>query len=250
MKYVNEDSRPNVERQLGGFLEKQDELADHVQFYAQERLAFHKELALSLDTYARPTIQSMMKHALNNLNSKDKRLLSERFRDGRLYVDEYVAELATRIKTISSANRAGLATGNERTMKRMTSKIGLDATVQLARSEQIIQNMPLGENEFMVRRSEQIVMESGAGCEGGCSVAIVNPYSKDATLASEAGLSGKLYTADSLDKNSKCGCKKAKVISDGKNVFCVNCTSFQVNGERGNLKKEKKSPQSSRLAFI
>ena len=241
--YVDEDDRPNVERQLNGFLEKQAELADHVYFYAKEKLVFHKELALSLDTYARPTIRAMMKQALDNenLNPIDKHLLSERFYGTQLYVDDYVAELATRIKTLTNDNRAGIATANERTMKKLASEIGLGAAIKMSQREQIIQQLPPSENIFMVRRNEQIIIGSGTGCAGGCATAVKSPFSKDVALAGEAGLSGTLYSDKSLDKNSKCGCKNARVLSDGKNVICVSCTSYQVDGQVGNLKKEKKA---------
>ncbi|MBI3624257.1 hypothetical protein HY218_01345, partial [Candidatus Saccharibacteria bacterium] len=241
--YIPETDWPSLETQLDAFLHEQAQLEQQTLHYAHEKLELQKELACCLHNWASPQIDSLFQRFCGQLKLEDQHQLAERYFDNRLYVDEFVATLAVCIKTVTTDNRAGLATLNQRTVGRMASQIGLDATLALAEHEQAIQQAVQAniDSEFMVRRSEQIIAESGVGCGGGCSVSIVDLFSKDASTAREAGLNGTLYSSSELDKNSQCTCpknnRKAKVVSDGKNVVCLTCGEYQTSGRRGNLKK-------------
>ncbi|HEY1644764.1 MAG TPA: hypothetical protein VGF75_00060 [Candidatus Saccharimonadales bacterium] len=247
MGYLEEDDRISVERQLEAFLNEQPELKQKARAYAEEKLALEKELALSLNGWARQSVLNTVKNVYENLNPGSRALLDERFEGHNLYVDDIVALLVLKIKTVTIDNRAGLATLNERTVKRVASRIGLESTLEMASREQYIHQMllsaPNTNSDFMVRRNEQLIAEAGVGCGGGCSVSVVDLFSSEATTALQAGLKrGTLYTSNELDNNSKCSCgvkhgKKAKVISDGRNVVCVTCGTYQVRGRRGQLKE-------------
>jgi len=245
MNYLEEDDRISVKRQLDAFLNEQAELKLKARAYAEEKLAVEKELALSLNGWASQPILTLVRNVYENLESTHKELLDQRFDGQNLYVDDLVALLVLKIKTVTIDNRAGLATMNERTVRRVASRIGLEATIGLAEREQHIYQMqqmePGVDNVFMVLRNEQLIAEAGVGCGGGCSVEVVGLFSEDARIALEAGLGkGTLYSSSDLDKNSKCNCgkhgKKAKVISDGQNVVCTTCRTYQVRGKRGQLK--------------
>jgi hypothetical protein len=238
--YVGSDEqKASIRRQLDGFIHDQAELTQHAMYYGREKTEFQKDLAFSLYDYAGPRLASMMSDAYQKLNDEDKQQLAQRYHGSKLYVDDYVAELASKIKTLTIDNRAGLAAMNEYTVKRMASSIGLEATIALAERELAIQLAPEDMNEFMVRRNEQQIAESGVGCGGACSVSVVDLFSSEASIASKAGLSGTLYSSQELDKGSKCGCakkgRKAKVISDGSNVVCTTCKIYKVGGRTGTL---------------
>lgn len=246
MDYLEEDERISVERQLDAFLNEQAELKQKANSYAEEKLAIEKELALSLNGWARQSVVRTVRNVYENLTPAHKELLDQRFDGHNLYVDDFVALLVLKIKTVTIDNRAGLATLNERTIKRVASRIGLEPTLEMAAREQYIYQMQQsasGTNgDFMVQRNEQLIAEAGVGCGGGCSVEVVDLFSTAASTALKAGLNGTLYTSSELDKNSKCNCgkhgkgKKAKVISDGRNVVCVTCGTYRVRGIKSQLK--------------
>jgi hypothetical protein len=239
-EHVSTEDTDSVLRQLDGFHHEQADLTEQAAFYAREKLAFQKEVALSLNGWARPKVTQTIKDVMGNLNPTKQQELAERFYGDNLYVDEYVADLAVRIKTVTIDNRAGLATLNEHTVLRVASRIGLEAALEMAVREQAIQESA-DTGDFMSRRNEQLLAESGASCGGSCSVAEVDLFSPDAQDARQAGLKGKLYMSEELNESSKCSCKengkKASVIVDGKNVVCTTCKEFKVNGVRGSLKK-------------
>ncbi len=241
--YLLPEDQVKVKRQLEGFLNDQAELKKQATYYAKEKLDLEKELACSLEDWAKPKVNKLINNVYLQLNTEDQQEIQKRMFNGNIYVDDYVAELAMRIKTVTIDNRAGLATLNDRTVKRMAAQVGLETALKLAEREHAIQQAVLSnsDSEFMVRRSEQQIAESGVGCGGGCSVSVVDLFSSEAKTAREAGLSGTLYESKDLDKNSKCDCAKnnrrSKVISDGSNVVCVTCGDFQVKGKRGSLKK-------------
>jgi hypothetical protein len=236
MEYVDEAEKDSIQRQLDSFLLDQDELKDQAEYYAQEKLEFQKELALCLGDYARPKVAAMLYDALPRLNEDDQHELSKRLIGSVIYVDEYVAELAVKIKTLTIDNRAGLATHNHYTVMRVASKIGLEAAIEMAVRERAIQ---LTGNEVLVRQNELQITASGVGCGGGCAVGVAGMFSEEERIGRQAGLSGTLYTSKELDKGSKCQCvskkRKAHVISNGKNVVCSNCGDYNVNGVKGTL---------------
>ncbi|OGL30989.1 hypothetical protein A3D14_00690 [Candidatus Saccharibacteria bacterium RIFCSPHIGHO2_02_FULL_47_12] len=244
MNYLPEKDKEKVGQQLDAFLHEQDELKKHAEYYGREKLELEKDLALCWNGPASPAVRIMIDNVYSHLNQSEQQKVLERIHDGELFVDEYIAGLAIRIKTVTTDNRAGLAVLNEKTIERVALSVGLEAALQMAMREHYIQQAAEGniDNEFMVRRAEQQIAEAGVGCGGGCSVDVVDLFSEAAVKAREAGLKGTLYQSKELDNNSKCHCaskgKKAKVISDGKNVVCTNCGDFQVKGQRGNLKKK------------
>ena len=253
MKYVSDDDKTSLQRQLDAFLYQQVALEEQAEYYAQEKLAFEKELAVCWQGPASPQIISRLRAVWEQLKPDTQRQLSERLVGDNLYVDDYVAELLVQLKTVTIDNRAGLATYNERTIKRAASKIGLATTLELAAQEQHIQQFGLSSsgNDFMIRRAEQQIAEAGLGCGGGCSVSVVDLFSEDGRTAKEAGLTGTLYESRDLDKNSRCDCpktgKKAKVISDGKNVVCVTCGDYLTNGKRGSLGGKKDATHAQKV---
>ena len=236
MDYLDEPERFEVQRQLDAFLHDQEDFQQQADYYAHEKLAFEKELALSLlNGKARPSVQGLFSTVWSQLKPEDRMLLSQRQIDDELQMDDYVLDLAIRLKTVTIDNRAGLATLNERTVKRVAAQTGLEQALSMAQRELALQQIG-ADNEFMIRRNEELIAESGVGCGGGCSVSVVDMFSEEAQTAKDAGLKGTLYEASSLNEGSKCNCgKKAKVISDGKNVVCVSCKEFQVNGKKGKL---------------
>ncbi len=241
-EYLPSKEKANLETQLDAFLYDQTDLEEQTMYYAKEKLAFEKELALSLNSRARPAVLNTIRAVYDQLNEGDQHYLASQFSGRDLYVDDYVAELAMRIKTLTIDNRAGLATLNEQTIKRVASKVGLETTIELAHRERVIRDMARDsiDNDFMVRRTEQQIAESGVSCGGACSVQVVDLFSAEASKAAKAGLSGTLYTSSEMDQNSRCSCikvgKKAKVISDGSSVVCVACGDYKVKGKLGNLK--------------
>lgn len=241
--YLPEEDRPTVERQLGDFLHQQSELAEQTRYYAQEKMAIKKELAVCLDGWATPKVLSVVNDLKVHLNPTVKQELDKRFLGGRLKVDDFVASLVVKMKAVTVNNRAGLATRNERTFKRVASRMGLDAAIALSQQEQMIQALEVG-NQFMARRADQLLAGAGLECRGGCSVDVVDLFSKDAEMAREAGLDAdQLYTSEELNRNSKCSCsdkKRARVIVDGKSAVCVTCGDFQVGRRRGNIQSEAK----------
>ncbi len=242
-EYLSETQQASVDSQLDAFLEDQEALAEQVDYYSREKLAFQKELALSWGSWARPAVMSSLLAVQDKLNPEAKLELSKRMTDNGLHVDDYVASLLVKLNTVMIDNRAGLATHNERTIRRIAPSIGLDTTIAMAQAEHFIQAAIKNEEnvDFMVRRIEQQLADSGASCGGGCSVNILDLFSREANTAREAGLKGTLYESTDLDKSSKCSCvkksRKAKVISDGKSVVCVTCGDFKVNGKRGSIKQ-------------
>ena len=242
--YISNEDKKKVQSQLNDFLNEQERLQKQAEHYGLEKLKLEKELALCIGGTARPAVRRLIKNVYSQLHAGEQQKVLQRMYNGELYVDDYIAELAVRIKTVTTDNRAGLATLNEKTIQRVANSVGLKAALEMATREQyIIQNTTLNiDNDFMVSRAEQQIAEAGVGCGGGCSVDVVDLFSEAATKAHEAGLSGTLYSSSELDKNSKCRCakhgKKAKVISDGKNVVCTNCGDFQTKGKRGNLKQK------------
>ncbi len=242
MKFVNEEERQNLQRQLDAFKHDQAELEAQATYYAKEKQTLEKELALSLNDWARPQVAAMIRTVWHYLKPDDKEALYQRFHGNNLYVDDFVVRLALSVKIVTLDNRAGLASHNERTVQRVASSIGLENTILLAERERAIQQIATSENQdFMIRRNEQLIVESGVGCGGGCSVSVVDLFSREAQEAAEAGLTGTLYSSKELDKNSKCNCaqnkRAAKVLTDGSNVVCVTCGEFEVKGRRGKLNK-------------
>lgn len=236
-RHVDPKDAPSLQRQSDAFRNEQQGLLEQALYYAKEKQAFEKELALSLDDWARPAVLRSVKMAMSQLKPGDRRYIHQHMFGDQLWVDDYIAELAMKIKTVTTNNRAGLATGNERTVKRVASSVGLEVALEMAAREQLIRT-PGIDNDLMTLRSEQQLVEANVGCGGGCSVSIVDLFSSEGQTAKDAGLKGNLYESEELNKNSKCGCKNPKVISDGKNVVCTNCKEYKVGSSRGNLLKK------------
>jgi hypothetical protein len=243
-EYLPEDNKNQVLAQLEIFHEQQADLAKQAEFYGREKLDIQKELACCLNDWASPTIVNHVNNLRDRLSPAQKIELSKRFTDGRLKVDDYVARLVVKTKTVTTHNRAGLATGNHRTMLRVTSAIGLAAAVEMAQREQLIQRQ-VTNSDFMVGLADRQIADAGVGCGGGCSVRVEELFSPQAAEARQAGLKGTLYSSQEINKGSQCACAnkaKARVLVDGKNAFCSTCKEFVVNGKRGSLQPKAQKP--------
>lgn len=237
MEHTDAEDRLRLEAQLDAFQNEQEMLDVQADYYANEKLKTQKELALSLGGPARPHVDQIVRNMRRYLNPGEKYQLHQRYLEGVLQVDDYVAELVTKIKTVTLHNRAGLATMNHQTMLRYASRAGLEEAIEMAQRELIIQESSRAGNELLSLRNERNIAETGVGCGGGCSVSVADLFGENARIAKEAGLSGELYESAELNANSRCKCgPKAHVISNGKDVVCTNCREYQVNGERGQLK--------------
>lgn len=241
--YTSEESAIKLERQLEGFQNDQIDLEQQTFFYAKERLELQKELALSLDSWARPAVEDELRNIQNYLDDADKEEIARHHISNRLNIKDPVIKIILSANAITTANRAGLATHNERTVKRVAAKLGLDTAIAMASTEHMIQQVDKrGEDDvFMKRRIAQMIAGAGLGCGGGCSVVVVDLFSKEGSMAEKAGLKGTYYESEEVNQNAKCNCpktgRKAKVITDGSNVVCTTCGDFEVNGTKGNVKE-------------
>jgi hypothetical protein len=232
--------------QLHDFIYKQEELKATARHYSIEKLQLQQELARSLGGFATPLLIRRLESVKEHLNSQALERLSSRWSDRGLFVDETVAKILAATHTVNINNRAGLAAENRLTLLRLKARVGQERVADMQKTERaIVDYTQRGiDTEFMTRRNDQLLAESGAGCGGNCSVSIVDLYSPEAQAARAAGMTGTLYSSMELNATSKCACiarkQQPKVVVNGKDAMCVNCGQFKINGQWGQAQAEEK----------
>ena len=234
LPYIPEEQRESIAKQFHSFIHRRDELLEVIDMYSQERLEFEKDLALS-DKLAKGSVKRAILSMRHNASEERQAI----FDAAETYAGEFMMsdelELAVwQMMIVSNFNRAGVAAGNERTIKRIEHSAGTEFLKRTQDFEYETLRLWQENNQIDLSRIDEAsskITETSLECGGGCPATVINE-ARDVVLSQKArekgGLTGKwLYADKAMDKMAKC-CSQPSIVADGTNKYCSNCEGTTV----------------------